>query len=98
MRRGTMTKSYSVVYCDYSQTIRLMPQNYLLAHKARPSNNYWVMEPDLAAPLGYVLLVTQVLMAFDCKYGTGEDIVHWCETLEALLIEDKEPNYLKPYI
>lgn len=61
-----------VVYCAYSDTIRQMPQNYLLAHRVHRA---WVNDPDLAADKGLVVKMALALMEFECKYGTPERVL-----------------------
>ena len=52
-------------FCDYSQTIRQMPQNYLIAAKR---GNCWICEPDLAADKNLCIRVFTELLNFESKY------------------------------
>lgn len=79
----------TIVYCKGSNTIRLMPQNYLIAN----NKQRWLMEPDLACPSKFVLLVTEVLLNHPCKYGSGEFVIETCDTLIAMYENEKAPNY-----
>lgn len=82
-------KDSKIVYCEYTNTIRLMPQNYLIAL----NRGRWIMEPDLAVRSWFVLLVTEVLLNHPCKYGTGQFVIETCETLIHLYETDTKPNY-----
>jgi hypothetical protein len=56
----------SIAYCDYSDTIRQMPENYLLAvHR----HGAWKMDPDLAADKGLVVALTLSLMEHGNKWS-----------------------------
>ena len=61
-----------VIYQAASETIRQMPENYLLAHKR---NGAWVCEPDLAANRNIAVRIFKALFNYDVKYGTGENII-----------------------
>lgn len=52
-------------FCEYSQTIRQLPQNYLIARK---SGIRWICEPDLSADKELCTRVFLELMNFDSKY------------------------------
>ena len=58
-----------IVYCAYSETIRQMPQNYMIAHLARGYNSLWYVDPDLAADPKIVCAVTLSLMEYENKYS-----------------------------
>ena len=59
-----------------SGCIRIMPQNYLIAVNERGVKNpLWRMDPDLAAPIPMVLRVTEELLKYSAKYGTGENLL-----------------------
>jgi hypothetical protein len=55
----------TLVYQPGSDTIRQMPQNYLIAHWEKGN---WHMEPDLAADIDLVILVTRALMIYELKF------------------------------
>ena len=52
-------------YCDYSETIRQMPENYLIAHK---DGNAWKCVPDLAANKELCIKVFTELLNHESKY------------------------------
>ena len=51
-------ENQEIVYNEYTETIRQMPQNYMIAIK----NGAWVMSPDLAADPKIVCAVTVALL------------------------------------
>ena len=55
-------KKHTIIWQDGSQTIRLMPQNYLLAHKR---DGRFVVEPDAAVP---VKIATKVFVTVFASY------------------------------
>lgn len=63
-----------------SDTIRQMPQNYMIAHN---NGRVWLMEPDLAADVNLVIKVTVALMKFENKYEKDPKTL-----LEKILIEN----------
>ena len=63
----------NIAYCKSSDTIRQMPENYILA--TRKYRGGWVMEPDLAADITFVLELTKVLMKHENKYGNPEKVI-----------------------
>lgn len=52
-------------YCTYSNTIRQLPQNYLLAAF---NGNVWICEPDLAADKELATKVFLELFNYESKY------------------------------
>ena len=64
----------TLIYCEYSETIRQMPENYLIAGK---QFNKWVCEPDLAANMNLATAVFQTINhSHAYKYlATGNQIV-----------------------
>ncbi len=52
-------------YCDYSNTIRQFPENYLIASK---KENKWICEPDLAANKKLIFKVFKELLNYKSKY------------------------------
>lgn len=65
------------IYCRHTDTIRQLPENYLLAHKNQ--RNAWVCDPDLAANKDLCLEIFKITLTFDGRYSAGEDFI---ETLE----------------
>ncbi len=55
-------------YDTYSDTIRQMPQNYIIAHRNTPAKS-WICEPDLAANKDLCVRVFTELMNWDSKYA-----------------------------
>jgi hypothetical protein len=73
-------------YCDKTDTIRLMPSNYLVAHR---QYNRWVCEPDLAVPVDMAVKCFKAIMKHENKYGDGLNL------LAAITPNDKpEPLYI----
>ncbi len=71
-----------LIYDSYSVTIRQMPQNYLIAHKA---GNDWICAPDLAADRNLCVEVFTALLEYDNKYAqTGEKLLENIQGLMAL--------------
>lgn len=65
------TENY-LVYQHTTETIRQMPQNYLIAYKI---DKHWVCEPDLASDRYLAMRVFLALFDFNIKYGSGFDII-----------------------
>lgn len=65
MNTQTIISERTIQYCNYTQTIRQQPENYIIAHW---ENGRWLCEPDLAASVDNVLLVTRALMEHENKY------------------------------
>ena len=57
-----------LVYQYTTETIRQMPQNYLIAHK---KGRAWVCEPDLASDKELATRVFLALFEFNNKYSDG---------------------------
>lgn len=55
-----------VKYCDYSTTIRQIPENYCLAVL---HGSFWAMDPDLAADRALVVALTLSLMEHENKWS-----------------------------
>lgn len=64
-------------YCDYSKTIRQMPENFIVAQQEDENTNtpYWVCIPDLAVDIDLSTKVFQALLDFGCKYGSGLNLL-----------------------
>jgi len=68
-KKGKQTKTRPILgYCDYSETIRQMPENYLIAHK---DGNAWKCEPDLAADKELCIKVFTELLNYESKWQTS---------------------------
>lgn len=63
-----------IVYCKYSDTIRLMPQNYLLCHWSSSGN--WVCDPDSAVGEDLCNLVFKVLIFEAYRFKSANKIVN----------------------
>jgi len=59
-------------FCSYSNTIRQLPQNYLIASH---SVNGWICNPDLAANKDLATRVFLELFNFESKYSTGLELL-----------------------
>ena len=59
-------------YCSYSNTIRQLPQNYLIASQ---TVNGWVCNPDLAADKNLATRVFLELFNYESKYGSGIELL-----------------------
>lgn len=83
VRKGYKMSTYK--YCEYSESIRQMPENYLIAHK---SNRAWLCEPDLAANMDFATRVFRTINHSHAnKYlATGEQIIEM-----ALKLEEVQP-------
>lgn len=70
-------------YCNYSKTIRQMPENFLVAQQenenniqqTRPMTPYWVCIPDSAADIDLATKIFRALFDFDTKYGSGQNLL-----------------------
>lgn len=69
----TGTKKLEIIFEKSTNTIRQIPENYLLAQ--RNSGPKWVCEPDLAADKEVCVRLFLVLMEHENKYGTGEKVL-----------------------
>ena len=69
-------------------TIRQMPQNYLVAERMHKNsfqkNGVWVSEPDLACNKALAVKVYLALFEFELKHGSGEAILKAIESNEVL--------------
>lgn len=61
-----------LTYCTYSETIRQMPQNYLIASKKL---GYWMIDFDISADINLVLRVTKALTTYESRYGDGLNLL-----------------------
>jgi len=67
----------TLIYCEYSGTIRQMPQNYMIAYQANAGTNYayWVCTPDIAADVELSVKVFKALFDFDIRHGSAENLL-----------------------
>jgi hypothetical protein len=62
-------------YEKNTETIRQVPENYLLAWRDS-KHSRWICDPDLAADLDTVLAVFQTVFTFGGRYCPGETFVN----------------------
>jgi hypothetical protein len=62
----------TLVFQEGSQTIRQMPENYLIAHR---EFGRWICDPDLAADKELATRVFLALFDFDTHYGDGLNLL-----------------------
>lgn len=81
-----------LVYQETTDTIRQMPENYLIAHR---QNGRWVSDPDLGAcPLLCMSVYSTITHSHANKYtATGEQIVDMATKLS---LRRKEAKEVKP--
>lgn len=65
-----------LVYDEYTDTIRQMPGNYMIARR-RNIYDYWIVDPDISANKNLATKVFLALFIFDLKYGKGETIIKY---------------------
>jgi len=61
-----------LVFNEATQTIRQMPENYLIAGKIQ---NRWVCDPDIAANKELATRVYLALFDFNARYGDGLNLL-----------------------
>jgi hypothetical protein len=61
-----------LTYQEGSETIRQMPENYLIAKKHL---NRWITDPDMACNKTLATKVFLALFDFDTAYGTGKKVL-----------------------
>ena len=59
-------------YQETSETIRILPQNYLVAYNL---NGRWICEPDLAVPEKMAVKCFRALLKHENKYGSGLNLL-----------------------
>ena len=70
------TQELVIIHQEGSNTIRQMPQNYLIAYRTElGQSDHWNMDADLAADPYIVQKVCLALLDFETKYGTGENLI-----------------------
>jgi hypothetical protein len=62
-----------IKHCEYSDTIRQFPQNYLIAYR---TFNSWKCEPDLAADKKIATRCFLALFDYNTKYGSAENLIN----------------------
>lgn len=62
----------NIVFSTSTNTIRQMPQNYLLAIK---NNGAWHLDFDLACSPVFARKVTTAYLNYSVKHGTGENFI-----------------------
>jgi len=62
-----------LVHSIYTDSIRQMPQNYLIAHKQLDYR--WVCTPDLACDKTLATKVFIALLDYDNRYGSAEKVL-----------------------
>lgn len=67
----------NVIYQKATETIRQMPENYLLAHR---TFGRWVCDPDIAANQKISSAIFLELFNYEYRYGSGEKLL---ETLNS---------------
>jgi len=72
--RWEAKKKMKIIYQPESETIRQMPENYLLAHK---TENRWICEPDLACNKKTAIKVFKLLLNHSVKYGSGDNLISY---------------------
>lgn len=72
----------NVIYQEGSDTIRQMPENYLLAHRI---NNRWICDPDTAANQKICTEIFLELFNYDSRYcKNGEALVEILKARKSL--------------
>ena len=65
-----------LVYCVKSQTIRQMPENYLIALRVGEKGyQRWVVDCDIAADKELATRVFQALFDYNTRYGEGLNLL-----------------------
>ncbi len=61
----------SITYCGGSETLRQMPENYLLGIKHEEN---WLICPDKSAEIDIIISVFKTTFPYEARYLTGEEI------------------------
>ena len=69
-------------YCQASNTIRQMPQNYMIA--VQDEHGRWTCDADLASDKALAVKVFLALFEYDVRYGDGENLLKAVEHITAL--------------
>lgn len=70
----------NVIYQEGSDTIRQMPENYLLAHR---TFGRWTCDPDVAANKEISVAIFLELFNYDSKYSSGENLLKRLKELQS---------------
>jgi len=68
----------NVIYQEGSDTIRQMPENYLLAH--RTALGRWICDPDLAANKEISVAIFLELFNYESRYCGGKKLIETLKT------------------
>ena len=68
-----MKRKNELAYCSYSNTIRQMPQNYMIA--VRNENGMWLCDTDPASDKMLAVKVFLALFMHSVRYGSGENLL-----------------------
>jgi len=73
VKKGLITKTAQrITYCEYSNTIRLMPQNHLVASH---NGSHWICDSDSAIDRKLLLEVFSTIIYDGYRFRKAEDIV-----------------------
>ena len=69
-----------LVYEPGSETIRQMPENYMIAHRSIDANSpdwreYWIADPDVACNPVLAIDLFILLLNYEGRYATGEELM-----------------------
>ena len=64
-----------LVYNECTDTIRQMPQNYLVAYRTPGSYGRWIVDCDIAADKELASRVFIALFDFNARYGDGLNLL-----------------------
>lgn len=68
-------RNLNLVFESYSNTLRQMPENYLIAHLKDFKIKTWVCEPDLAADRKLSIKVFAALLTYENKYQQDGNVL-----------------------
>ena len=66
----------TLIYQQYSKTIRQVPANYLIAYQR---DGRWICDPDPAADKTLCTKLFLSLFEYDNRYGTGENLIKYIQ-------------------
>ena len=81
----------TLYFCEYSNTIRQIPENYMLAAWC-DKRKHWEMNPDLASNKEFIVGLTLALTSFETKYATCAETV--IRSAESIITDFKKNNTL----
>jgi len=75
-----MSDKQFLVYEPGSETIRQMPENYMVAHRSLEENSpsyqpYWVCDPDVACNPVLAIDLFILLLNYEGRYATGPELM-----------------------